>query len=158
MEISIIAAVGKNNEIGKGGDLIWHFRADMKFFKETTMGASVIMGRKTFESLPKALSGRQNIVLTHSESFMATGAQIAHSVEEALAICSEKNVFIIGGEGVYQAFLPRAKKIYLTEIDASCEEADAFFPQFDGSLYKKSVIASYTENNIGFKHVLYEKL
>ncbi len=158
MKISIIAAVGKNNEIGKDGGLIWHFRADMRFFKETTMGASVIMGRKTFQSLPKALEGRQNIVLTNSKSFMAQGAQIAHSEEEALAICSEEEVFIIGGERVYQAFLPRAKKIYLTEIDASCEGADAFFPQFDKTLYEKSVIASYTENDIGFKHVLYEKL
>ena len=111
MNISMIAAVGKNLELGKGNDLIWHFKDDMRFFKETTTGNTVIMGRKTFESLPHALPNRRNIVITTDKSYVAPGAEVAHSVDEANALCGNDNAFIIGGGNVYKQYLPLANKL-----------------------------------------------
>ena len=142
MDISIIAAVGKNNELGKNNDLIWHFKEDMEFFKQTTLGATVIMGRKTFESLPFALPKRKNVVISTNHDFSPKGAVKVGSIKEALDITKGEKVFIIGGASIYKAFLDYADKIYLTEIDDVCEEADTFFPDFDKSKYKKEIINS----------------
>lgn len=157
MSISIIAAIGKNNELGKNNDLIWHFKEDMKFFKETTMGGSVIMGRKTFESLPKALPGRQNVVISSNPDYKAEGAVVADGVKEAIALCEKENIFCIGGGSVYKAFLPFAEKLYLTEINAECPDADVYFPKFDKNVYSLEVIAEYNINGIEFSHILYIK-
>ena len=157
MNISLILSVGKNNEIGRGNDLIWHFHADMKFFRETTTGNTVIMGRKTFESLPKVLPNRKNIVITSDKSLKIDGAVVVHSIEEALQEAKNDNVFVIGGGNIYTQFLPFADKIYLTEIDAQCPDADTFFPEFDKSLYTRTVLGENEENGIKFSHVLYEK-
>ena len=121
MAICMIAAVGKNLELGKGNDLIWHFKDDMAFFKETTMGSSVIMGRKTFESLPKALPRRKNIVITTRKDYKAEGATVVNSIENALKEVDSDNAFIIGGGDIYKQFLPMADKLYLTEIEAECD-------------------------------------
>lgn len=153
MNLSIIAAVGKNFELGKANDLIWHFKDDMKFFKQTTIGNTVIMGRKTFESLPKPLADRQNIVITNNKNYTADGAEVVFSLDEALEACKNENVFIIGGGKIYGEFLPRASKLYLTEINDTCEDADTYFPQFDKALYNREIIASYDK----FNHVLYTK-
>lgn len=157
MNISMIAAVGKNLELGKGNDLIWHFKDDMQFFKETTTGNTVIMGRKTFESLPHALPNRRNIVITTDKSYVAPGAEVAHSVDEANALCGNDNAFIIGGGNVYKQYLPLANKLYLTEIDAECDDADTYFPQFDKSLYTSEQLTDFDVNGISFKHILYTK-
>ncbi|MCD7723449.1 MAG: dihydrofolate reductase [Clostridiales bacterium] len=157
MEISIIAAVGRNYELGKAGGLIWRFHEDMVFFKKTTMPHSIIMGRKTFESLPHALPGRQNIVLTNNKNYKAPGACVALSKSEALACCRGGVAFIIGGEQIYREFIADAGKLYLTEIDAECAGADAYFPPFDKSLYTRSVLSSAHEGAVQFSHVLYEK-
>lgn len=157
MNISLILSVGKNNEIGRGNDLIWHFHADMKFFRETTTGNTVIMGRKTFESLPKVLPNRKNIVITSDKSLKIDGAVVVHSIEEALQKAKNDNVFVIGGGNIYAQFLPIADRIYLTEIDAQCPDADTFFPEFDKSLYTRTVLGENEENGIKFFHVLYEK-
>lgn len=157
MIISMIAAVGKNAELGKGNDLIWHFKEDMKFFKETTMGNTVIMGRKTFESLPKALPNRKNIVITNNKNYSAEGAVVVHSPDEALALAESEEVFIIGGGRIYSRFLPLADKLYLTEIEAECESADTFFPHFDKSLYDAEQLSSYDVNGTKFSHVCYTK-
>ncbi len=154
--LSLIAAIGKNNELGKDNGLIWHFREDMKFFKETTMGSAVIMGRKTFESLPKALPGRKNIVITRSADFKADGAETVLSLDEALKAAGD-NAFVIGGASIYKAFLDSCDRLYLTEIDAECPEADVFFPSFDKSLYEREKLAEYDIDGVHFEHVLYKK-
>lgn len=157
MKLSIIAAVGRNLELGRGNDLIWHFKEDMKFFKETTMGSSVIMGRKTFESLPKALPGRKNIVITNNNSYSAEGAVTVHSVDEALKSADSQEVFVIGGGKIYEQLLPVADKLYLTEIEAECPDADTYFPSFNKEEYTREVIASYQADGISFSHICYTR-
>ncbi len=157
MLISIIAAIGKNNELGKDNDLIWHFRDDMKFFKTTTTGNTVIMGRKTFESLPHALPDRRNIVITSNKDYKAEGAEVVTGVQEALNTAKDDNIFIIGGGRIYSEFMKYADRLYLTEIEAECEDADTFFPEFDKSAYTKETIAEYEASGIRFSHVLYKK-
>lgn len=115
------------------------------------------MGRKTFESLPHALPNRRNIVITTDKSYVAPGAEVAHSVDEANALCGNDNAFIIGGGNVYKQYLPLANKLYLTEIDAECDDADTYFPQFDKSLYISEQLTDYDVNGISFKHILYTK-
>ena len=157
MKISIIAAVGRNLELGRGNELIWHFKEDMKFFKETTMGSSVIMGRKTFESLPKALPGRKNIVITNNNSYSAEGAVTVHSVDEALKSADSQEVFVIGGGKIYEQLLPVTDKLYLTEIEAECPDADTYFPSFNKEEYTREVIASYQADGISFSHICYTR-
>lgn len=158
MSISIIAAVGKNNELGKKGDLIWHFREDMQFFKKATTGATVIMGRKTFESLPKALPNRRNIVITGNPDYTAQSAEVVGSIEEALEVTKAYKVFIIGGASIYKAFLPYADTLYLTEIDAECTDADTYFPDFDKSGYNREVLGHSNENETEFEFVKYTRV
>lgn len=157
MSVSMIAAVGKNLELGKNNNLIWHFKEDMKFFKDTTMGHTVVMGRKTFESLPKALPGRKNIVISSNAEYQAQGATVVTSVEEALQIADNEEVFVIGGGKIYAEFLPYADKLYLTEIDAECADADTYFPQFNKSEYIKEIINYYDIDGVEFYHVVYKK-
>lgn len=157
MTVSMIAAVGKNLELGKNNDLIWHFKEDMKFFKNTTTGNTVVMGRKTFESLPHVLPNRRNIVLTSNKGMKIDGAQICESIDEVFELCGEDNIFIIGGGRIYAEFLDFADKLYLTEIDDECAKADVYFPEFDKSLYDREIIAEYTADGTQFSHVLYTK-
>ena len=158
MNISMIAAIGRNNELGKDNDLIFHFKSDMKFFRETTTGSTVVMGRKTFESLPKVLPNRRNIIISRNEDLKIDGAEVCQSVEEALELCKNDNVFVIGGGKIYAEFLEYADKLYLTEIEADCPEADTFFPDFDKSQWKREVLAEHNENGVDFKHILYSKI
>lgn len=157
MTVSMIAAIGKNRELGKNNDLIWHFKEDMKFFRETTTGNTVIMGRKTFESLPHALPNRQNIVITSNADYAADGAEVATGIREALKKAKNDNVFIIGGGKIYAEFLSVADKLYLTEIDSECYEADTFFPEFDKLLYTAEKLTDFTVDGIHFSHILYTK-
>ncbi|MBN2523470.1 MAG: dihydrofolate reductase [Bacteroidales bacterium] len=132
--ISIIAAIGKNNELGKGNQLLWHIPGDMKRFKRITSGHMVIMGRKTFHSINnKPLSNRRNIVLTRDTSLYFPNVGIVHSVDEALELVkSESEVFILGGATVYEQFLPFTHRMYLTRVHRGYN-ADAFFPVYDES-------------------------
>jgi len=157
MNISIIAAIGRNNELGRNNDLIWHFHKDMVFFRETTLGSTVVMGRKTFESLPKALPKRRNIVITRDGNYAAEGAEVCCSVEEALRLCEEDRVFVIGGGRIYAQLIDCADSLYLTEIDAECPDADTFFPAFDKTAYRKEILAVHEENGIKFTHIRYFK-
>lgn len=130
---SIIVAKADNNAIGKDNQLIWHMPADLKHFKNTTMGHHIIMGRKTFESQKKPLPGRTSIVITRDKDYKAKGCLIVHSLEEAFNIGKENNqeeVFILGGAEIYKLALPYTDKIYLTEIKAEFE-ADTFFPSLN---------------------------
>ena len=131
---SIIAAIGKNGELGLKGKLVFHIKEDMKFFRETTKGHRVVMGSKTWESLPGKLPGRENIVI-YSREF-AGPDRIIHDVNDFIKenLASEEEIFVIGGAKVYKKFLPFAKRLYLTEIDAVAE-ADAYFPCFKCEKY-----------------------
>lgn len=131
---NIIVAIDNRGAIGRGGDLLYRIPEDLKRFKSLTVGNTVVMGRKTFESLPKgALPQRRNIVITRSDDFQAPGAERAASVEEALAMAAEGpgETFIIGGAEIYRQTLPLAQCIYLTLVDASTDDADTFFPSID---------------------------
>lgn len=138
MTINIIAAVAKNRAIGKDNKLIYWLPNDLKRFKALTTGHTIIMGRKTFESLPKgALPNRRNIVLTRSAKEIP-GCDCYRSLEEALDHCDEdEQLFIIGGASIYKQTLPMADRLYLTEIDDTPEEADAFFPPYDDWVIEK---------------------
>ena len=157
MTVSMIVAKGTNNEIGGNGDLLWHIPSDLKFFKETTMGKSIIMGRKTFQSLPKALPGRKNIVITRDKSFLAAGATVVTDLEAALNESETDEVFIIGGASIYEAFFPKASKLYITEVDFTTDKADVFFPEVDLSQWKREVLKEGEENSLTFRHVLYTR-
>lgn len=158
MTISMIAAIGKNYELGKNNDLIWHLDGDLPFFKKTTMGKTVIMGRNTFFSLPKALPGRKNIVLTFPPVFEAAGATTVLSIDEALEMVKDEDeVFIIGGASLYAQFIDKADKLYLTEAEAEEPTADVYFPKFDKSLFTKTIIDE-GGTDIKYVHVLYERI
>ncbi len=133
--LSLIVAMARNRVIGAGGKLPWHLPADLKRFKEITMGRPVIMGRKTFESIGKPLPGRTNIVVTRRRSWTAKGCRVAHSLEEAIAAAGEGEVFVIGGGELYAAALPQADRLYLTEVDADVP-GDVRFPEVDLSRWR----------------------
>lgn len=134
--ISIVAAISKNNVLGKENKLLWHLPTDFKFFKDTTFSHPIIMGRKTFESLPKVLPGRTNIVVTGDRNYVGEGAVVTHSLEDAIKIglSENENLFICGGGQIYKEALEKnlVDKILLTEIDVELE-GDSFFPAFDKS-------------------------
>jgi dihydrofolate reductase len=114
--ITIVVARAQNGVIGRDGKLPWHLPADLKRFKALTMGSVMIMGRKTFESLPGLLPGRRHVVLTRDRSWQAEGAEVAHSVDEAIALAGSQPVSVIGGADVFSLFVPIADRIELTEV------------------------------------------
>lgn len=158
MDINLIAAIGKNNELGKNNDLIWKFKGDMKFFRETTMGHPIVMGRKTFESLPKVLPGRKNIVIS-TNKIKNEEIEVYKSIKDFLLKYQEygDDIFIIGGASIYKQFIHLATNLYLTEIESEDKEADVYFPTFDQKEWEKEVLLSNQENSINFKHVLYKR-
>lgn len=132
-DICLIAAVGRGRAIGRAGQLAFHIGADLRHFKQLTMGHPLIMGRLTFESLPGgALPGRRNIVVTRNAGFAAPGVECAPSLAEAVAMCAGADrVMVIGGGQIYAQALPMATSMELTEIDVDCPGADTFFPAYD---------------------------
>lgn len=157
MTVSMIVAKGRNNEIGKDNDLLWHISADLKFFKATTMGKSIIMGRKTFQSLPKALPGRKNIVISRNPDFEAPGAVVVTDAGKALSESETDEVFIIGGASIYKEFFPLADKLYITEVDFEDKSADVFFPEVDLSLWKREILGEGEEASISYRFTLYTR-
>jgi dihydrofolate reductase len=134
--ISLIAAIGKNRELGLNNKLLWHLPEDFKIFKKETMGHTLLMGRKTFESIGKPLPGRTTIVLTRDRAFSHQGVSVAHSPEEALSLVKQdEELFVCGGAEIYKLFLSRADRLYLSYVDFS-GEADAFFPEFEKSQWR----------------------
>ena len=132
-DVNIIVAITADNAIGRGGDLIYRLKDDMRHFKEITMGHTIIMGRKTWESLPKgALPGRRNVVVSRNADYAAPGAEVYTSLQEALQQCANAGkVFVIGGAQIYAQALPVAERLYLTAINAEAPDADTFFPEID---------------------------
>jgi dihydrofolate reductase len=135
-EITLVVARARNGVIGKDGKLPWHLPADLKHFKEVTMGTPMIMGRRTFESLPGLLPGRRHVVLTRDPSWSAPGAAVAHSVEEALAVADASFVSVIGGADIFALFEPLASAVELTEVDADFE-GDTMLPAFAASVWRE---------------------
>lgn len=156
-----IVAVTENWGIGKDNHLLFRISADLKRFKELTRGHTVIMGRKTLESLPggKGLPERRNIVLTSDKDFTAENAEVAHTLMSAVFTANDAEAFVIGGESVYRAFLPVCDRVYITRIFASAE-ADAFFPNLDElpdwRVEQESEIME--ENGIRFRYVDYVRV
>ena len=128
--ISLIVAMAENRVIGRGGKLPWHIPADLKRFKALTMGKPMIMGRKTFESLPGLLPGRRHIVLTRDQEWRAEGAEVTHDIGAALVLAGEPEAMIIGGAEIFRMFLPIADAIELTMIHKAIE-GDTYMPDWD---------------------------
>ncbi len=138
--LSIIVAIAENNAIGQKGDLLCHLPADLKHFKETTSGHTVLMGERTYLSLPKRpLPKRRNIVLTDVAGRTYEGAEMAYSIPELLELVkNEEEAFVIGGGTVYRQFLPLADKLYITHIHHAFPEADTFFPEIDPAIWQQT--------------------
>ena len=133
MRLSAITAISQNNIIGKNNSLPWHLPADMRFFKKTTMGHPIIMGRKTYESFKKALPGRTNIVVTRQTNYSLTDATVVHSLEEAINEAQKiesEEAFILGGAQIFEQSLPLIERLYLTRIYEAFD-GDIEFPEFD---------------------------
>lgn len=159
MTLSLIAAVAKNRAIGYQNKLLFAIKEDMEHFKRLTMGHVIIMGRHTFESLPNgALPHRKNIVISKSQTIFK-GCTRVSSFEEALSMCQkEAEVFVIGGEQVYKEAISQADKLYLTEIDALPQQADAFFPAYDDwQLVAKEEHKKGKSNSLAFAFSIYHR-
>lgn len=162
MKISMIAAMGTNRVIGRGGDLPWHIPEDLKFFKRTTKGHAIIMGRKTFDSIGKRpLPHRENIVLTRQRDYeVPEGVRVFASLEESLDYLREKGdedeAFIVGGSEIYRQGLEHADRIYLTEIEQSFD-GDTFFPEFSKDDFREVSREPASHDQIHFAWVTYEK-
>ena len=154
--LTIIAAVGKNNELGYKHKLIWKLKEDMKFFKDNTIGKPIVMGRKTLESLPKLLPNRTHIVLTHQD-IEIPGVIIIHNKEELFKLIKDEEIMIIGGESIYKLFINDVDKILLTEINEEFKEADAYFPTFNKNNWHRKVLSKKLDNNISFNHIEYTR-
>lgn len=149
--ISIIVAIDEQNAIGKDNQLLCHLPNDLKYFKSTTQGHTVIMGRKTFESLPNgALPNRRNIILSRNKDIHFDKCEVVSSLENAISLCKDENeVFIIGGASVYKEAIEKADKLYITSIHHQFEGADSFFPPIDITIWNE---VSRTENSIDEKN------
>jgi dihydrofolate reductase len=135
-KISLIVAMDKNNLIGSNNGLPWHLPADLAFFKRTTMGKPIVMGRKTFESIGKPLPGRRNIVVTRDPDFSAAGCDVVNSIDAAIALCrDDEEIMLIGGASLYQQSLELATNMYITRIDHEFE-GDTWFPEYQKSEWK----------------------
>ena len=161
MGVTIIAAVARDGAIGLRGDMPFHISADLRRFKQLTMGHPLVMGRKTFDSLPNgALSGRRNIVVTRNPSFAAPGTERAASLGEALAMCADgADPMIIGGGEIYRQAMPLADGLELTEIDAAVPDAEVFFPTVGQEWEAVSVSEPATDPRSGaeYRFVTYRR-
>ncbi len=160
--ISIIVAIAQNGAIGKDNQLLWHISNDLKRFKAITAGHTVLMGKRTYESLPNgALPKRRNIVLTDKAGEQIPGCETAHSMDDALAMTeAEKEVFVIGGGSVYAQFLPMADRLYLTIVEKDFE-ADTFFPAIDFRQWeqtKKEVVDNDSQNDFVYRFENYQRV
>jgi dihydrofolate reductase len=160
---SIIVAASKNNAIGKNNELLWHMPADLKFFRKTTSGHTVIMGRKTFESVGEALPKRRNIVITRQANFQADNIEVVNSLEEALAACEheKEEIFIVGGAQIYEQAMSLTDRIYLTRINHDFQDADTFFPEINDEEWQLEEVEHHEsdeKNPYDYSFYLYSKV
>lgn len=166
-ELAIIVAVAENGVIGNDNALPWRLPEDLQNFKRITMGKPVVMGRKTYDSIGKPLPGRTNIVVTRNVSFHAEGLQVAHSLEEALAKASEiaaragvEEVMVMGGAEIYAATIPRADRLYMTEVHANVE-GDAILPAIDWACWRevrREHRVAQSPNPYDYSFICYERI
>lgn len=161
-KLSIIVAIDENNAIGKDNQMLTHLPDDLKYFKQVTSGYSVIMGRKTFESLPKgALPNRRNIVITRNYDLTFPNCEMAESINHALELTEgEEVVFIIGGGTIYEEMIDQVDKLYITHIHNSFDEAEVFFPHINPKIWKEVWREDHVadeRHKYGFSFVQYEK-
>ncbi len=174
MVLSIIAAIGKNNELGKKNDLLWNLPEDMKYFRTTTSGHPIVMGQKTYLSLAKdsdgkqigrILPGRRNIILSSEPSLKIDGAEIVHTFPELMfllanSIKGDEEAFVIGGGQIYQLLIEKADKLYITHVDATFPDAEIFFPSIDNTKWEKTKSKKYVkdaQNNYDMEFAEYTK-
>jgi len=163
MIISVIVAVSENNVIGKNGKIPWHLPQDLKYFKKTTMGHHIVLGRKTYESIGRPLPGRQNIVVTANQEYKAEGCMVVHSLGAAIATArmnNENELFIIGGSSLYETMMPDAEKLYLTKVATTIEDGDAFFPDFDSRMWIEANSYPFLpddEHKYAYTMIVYER-
>lgn len=159
MEISLIAAVSKNQVIGVSGKLPWYIPEDLRHFRRITLGKSIVMGRKTCDSIGQALPHRKNIVLTHNLHYVAGGCTIVHTPEEAILESDSNEVIIIGGAEVYRAFLPKITRCYLTLVHSTFS-GDAFFPELDRNIWheiEREDIEKGPKSGLGYSFIVLER-
>ena len=137
-KLSIVVAISANNAIGKDNQLLWHLPADLKHFKEITSGHTIIMGRKTYDSIGRPLPSRRNIVITRKADLQIENVEVANSLEEAISLCeNEEEVFIIGGAEIYKNSIASTNTIYLTTVHKEYE-ADVFFPEINADEWSET--------------------
>jgi dihydrofolate reductase len=159
MRVSIIAAMSSNRVIGRDNALPWRLKADLRRFKKLTMGHTLVMGRRTFESIGRALPGRSTVVVTRREDFTAPDVRVTHTLEEALGLAVSEELFVAGGADIYRQTLGRADRLYLTLIDLQCE-GDAFFPELDTSGWRlvSEEIHDADEGQPAYRFVVYDRM
>lgn len=160
--LSMIVAHANNRVIGKENDMPWHLPADLAYFKKTTLGKPIIMGRKTFESIGRPLPGRKNIVISRNADYQHEGIQVVTSVEEALKCAGDiEEVMVIGGGAIYQHCLPAANRLYITHIDADID-GDTYFPEYctesDWQLVNEHRFSADEKNAYNLNFCIYERL
>ena len=161
--ITIIAAIGSNNELGKDNDLIWHLPADLMRFKKVTTGHAIIMGRNTFESIGKPLPNRRSIIITRNTSYTKEGCEVVHSLGDAInLIQDQEHAFIIGGAQIYNESMNKnlVDQLDITEVHQNFE-ADVFFPVIKNSIWKEVSRASFSsdeKNKFNYSFITYKKL
>lgn len=166
--LSLIVAVAQNNAIGRNNELLWHISEDLKYFKSTTTGHPVIMGRKTYESIGRPLPGRRNIVLTRGtleippvKNPQTTSMEVVNSLEQVYALAQgDEEFFVMGGGMLYNETFGKADFLYLTKIYAIAEDADTFFPEVDEKewdVVRESQLLHDEENDIDFKFIVYKR-
>ncbi|MBA6291849.1 type 3 dihydrofolate reductase [Colwellia sp. MB3u-70] len=159
--LSMIVAHANNRVIGKNNDMPWHLPADLAYFKKTTLGKPIIMGRKTYQSIGRALPGRKNIVISRDDNFQAEGVEVVNSVDAALALVVDSaEVMVIGGGAIYQHCLAAAQRLYITHINADID-GDTYFPEYDLTVWQKiasDIRPSDEKNPYQLDFSVYEKV
>jgi dihydrofolate reductase len=158
--LSIIVAMARNRVIGARGGIPWKLPAELKLFKDLTMGHHIIMGRKTYESIGRLLPGRTTVIVTRQPGYRVEGALVAHSLDAAIAACGhDDEIFVIGGEEIFRAALPLADRLYLTTVDTEIE-GDTYMPELNPSDWREASARSYpadARNPHGFRFAAYDR-
>lgn len=163
MKVSLVAAIAKNNAIGKNNELLWHLPADFKHFKETTSGHYILMGRKTFESFPKPLPNRTHLIISRQENYnVPENCFVFSTIEKALQFAKSQNqevVYVIGGGEIYNQTISQATELIITHVEASFHDADAFFPEItsEWKAVSEEFHPSNEKNTIDFTIKIYQK-
>ncbi|SHJ05494.1 dihydrofolate reductase [Malonomonas rubra DSM 5091] len=157
MLISIIVAMAQNRVIGRDGDMPWHLPADLQRFKQITMGQTLLMGRKTYQSIGRPLPGRKTIILSRNPGFSVAGCRVVSTLVEGISACQTEQLFICGGEEVFRQALQLAEKIYLTELLQEVE-GDTFFPQLPTGHFHASHSEELVDNDQPCRYSILEKI